>query len=224
MNSHQYIQSLRLHVLDMAGLCQRGVDYSLKAYSLASPECCRIARNNTPEINILHLEIDEITREILLMEIPDESDLRFVLSVERICNALREIQINADAIATNSMRSLEGSRRMECKELVSIGDIVNRFMRLCVVALFKEEIEHAETVLRNDGVPRELETRFFDRLSTGDPSEGMETAYEIAVADCLGHIASELNELATAIVFWLDDSERTWSPDNAESCMFRLER
>lgn len=212
MNSHQYTQTLRLHLLDMARVCQRGVDYSLKAYSLGCTECCTMVRNNAPEINMLHLEIAEIAREVLLMEIRDESDLRFVLSAERICDALQEIHVLADDIATNSTRLFESSTGTECKELVSMGDVVNRLMRLCVVALFEEDIDHAETVLRSDGVEREFETRFFDRISTLDRRECAEAVYEIAVADSLSQMARELREVANAIMFWLNDSERNWVP------------
>src|SRR5271169_4790824 len=102
MNGHKSIQILRLRLLDMGRMCQRVVDYALKAYSLGSPECCTLVRNNKTEINLLHLQIEEITTEILLMEISDALDLRFVLSADRICNALEEIHVYADDIATNS--------------------------------------------------------------------------------------------------------------------------
>jgi phosphate uptake regulator len=207
MNVHQYIQILRLHLLDMARLCQRGVDYALKAFSLRSAECCAMVPGNASEVNALHLEIDEITRDILLMDISDESDLRFVLCVERIRDALAEIHSNAEGIANHSLRLQERSERMECKELVSMADVVNRFMRLCVVALFNEDIEHAETVIRSDGVQRQLEARFFDRLSALGCSECTKTIYEIAVADSLSHMARDLHEVAGSIMFWLNGSE-----------------
>ena len=221
MNGHQSIQILRLHLLNMARMCQRVVDYALKGYSLGSPECCMLVRNNKPEINLLHLQIEERTREILSTEIPDTLDLRFVLSAGRICNALEEIQVHADDIATQSLRLLESSRRMGCKELVSMGDVVNRLMRLCVVALFKGDIDHAETVLRSEGVEGEFEISFFESLNTLDRSDIAEAVYEIAIADSLSRMAHELREVANAIMFWLNDSEHDWVPCNTEPCMVR---
>jgi PhoU domain len=223
MNGHKSIRILRLHLLDMARMCQRVVDYALKAYSLGSPECCTLVRNNKTEINMLHLQIEEITREILLMEISDTSDLGFVLSADRICNALEEIHVHADDIATKSMRLLETSGRMRCKELVSMGDVVNRLMRLCVVALFEENIQHAETVLRSEGVECEFETRFFESLNVPNPSDLAEAVYEIAIVDSLSCMARELHEVANAIMFWLSDSDYDWVPCNTEPCMVRWE-
>jgi len=224
MNGHQSIQILRLHLLNMARMCQRVVDYALKAYSLGSTECCTIVRNNKPEINLRHLQIEESTREILLMEISDTLDLRFVLSADRICNALEEIHVHADDIATTSMHLLESSRRIGCKELVSMGDVVNRLMRLCVVALFKEHIDHAEIVLRSEGVECVFETRFLESVNTLERSDITEAVYEIAVADSLGRMARELREVANAIMFWLSDSEQEWVPCNTEACMAQCER
>ena len=221
MNGHQSIQILRLHLLNMARMCQRVVDYALKAYSLGSTECCTIVRNNKPEINALRLEIEQITKEILLMEISETLDLRFVLSADRISTALEEIQVHADDIATQSLRLLESSRRMGCKELVSMGDVVNRLMRLCVVSLFEESTGHAETVLRSEGVEGEFEISFFESLNTLDRSDIAEAVYEIAIADSLSRMAHELREVANAIMFWLNDSEHDWVPCDTEPCMVR---
>jgi phosphate uptake regulator len=158
------------------------------------------------------------------MEISDTLDLRFVLSADRICNALEGIHIHAEDIAATSMHLSESSRRMGRKELVSMGDVVNRLMRLCVVALFKEHIDHAETVLRSEGVECEFETRFFESFNTLDRSDLAEDVYEIAVADSLSRMARELREVANAIMFWLRDSEQEWVPCNTEPCMVLCER
>jgi phosphate uptake regulator len=157
MNMHKDIQILRLHLLDMSRASQRNVDYSIKAYKVGIPEFCTNVHDNT---SILHREIIEIAGELLLMELPLDSDLRFVLSSERICNALQAVHSHAVEIATNSMRLLENGEGLGCEDLAMIGDVVNGLVRLCVVALFEERIEHAETVLRNDGVERWFETSF----------------------------------------------------------------
>jgi phosphate uptake regulator len=208
----------------MARMCQRAVDYALKAYSLGSPECCRLVRNNKSEINQLHVHIEESIREILLMEISDALDLRFVLSADRLCDAFEEISVHADDLATTSMRLLESSRRIGCKELVSMGDVVNRLMRLCVVALFKEDLDYAETVLRSEGIECEFETRFFESVNALDRSDITEVVYEIVVADSLSRMARELREVANVIMFWLSDSEEEWVPCNSEPCMVPCER
>lgn len=181
-------------------------------------------RDDTYEINILHREIIEVTRDLMLMEISREPDPRFVMSAGRICNALQAIHVHAVDIAANSRPLLENSRRMECKELVSMGDVVNALVRLCVVALFEEGIAHAETVLRSDSIEREFETRFFDWYKVLDQRERTQAGYEIAIAKSLGQMARETHQVADAIVFWLKDSERKWRPENTGPCRFQVEK
>ena len=107
---HQYLQTLRLKLLDMSRVSQRAVDYSIKAYKLDSPEFRASVRDNTYEVHILHREITEIARDLMLMELPLESDVRFALSAVLICDALHSGHAQAVKIAANSRRLLEDGR------------------------------------------------------------------------------------------------------------------
>jgi phosphate uptake regulator len=204
---HQFIQTLRLHLLDMSRVSQRGVDYSIKAYRLGGPEFCASVRDNTDEINILHREITEIAQELLLMELARESDLRFSLASARICNALQAMHSQAVEIAGNTMRLLENGG-LRCTDLGTMGDVVNGLVRLCVVSLFDEGIEHAQTVLRSDGVEHLFETTFFDWYRTIDPRARTQAGYELAITKNLSQIVRQTHEVADAIVFWREDEDR----------------
>lgn len=208
MDIHEYIQILRLRLLDMARASQRGVDYSIKAYKLGNPEFCTHAGDNTYEVNILHREITEMARELLSMELPLESDLRFVPSCERMCHAFQEVHNQAIAVATNSMRLLESGPIRGCRDLITMSDLANSLMRLCVVALFEESIESAQTVLRCDGDKRLFATAFFDWYRTIDQKERAQAGYERAITNHLSHIVHQTHEIADAIVFWLEDMDR----------------
>jgi phosphate uptake regulator len=204
---HQYLQTLRLHLLDMSRVSQRSVDYSIKAYKLGCPEFCASARDNTDEINILHREITEIVQELLQMELARESDLRLVLTCARICNALQTMHCQAVEIARNSMRLVENGG-LRCTDLTTMGDVVNSLVRLCVVSLFDEGIEHAQTVLQSNGVERLFETTFYDWYRTIDRRARTQAGYELAITKHLSQIVRQTHEVADAIVFWLEDADR----------------
>lgn len=219
MDSQLYIQTLRLHLLDMARVCQRGTDYAIKAYKLPNSDCCFGVHDETYEIDILHREILAFRRELLLAEISEEPALRFVLSADRICNALKAIHTQAVDMTGTSMRLLESNRAIDCRELISMGDVVNGLMRLCVVALFEEEIVYAATVLQSTGVERKFQKRFFDWFRSLDRHESTQAGYEVAIARCLSQMTRELLEVANAIEFWLNDSEYGWVLGKTEPCM-----
>jgi phosphate transport system protein len=217
---HQYLQTLRLQLLDMLRVSQRGVYYSIKAYKLGCPEFCASVRDNTDEINILHREITEIVQELLLMELARESDLRFILTCARICNALQAMHCQAVEIARNSMRLLENGG-LRCTDLTTMGDVVNGLVRLCVVSVFDEGIEHAQTVLRSDGVERLFETTFYDWYRTIDHRRRTQAGYELAITKHLSQIVRQTTEMADAIVFWLEDADRASLPDASKQHLLR---
>lgn len=223
MKIQLYMQTLRLHLLDMARACQRGVDYSIKGYQLADSECCFKVQFDTYEIDILHREILYFSRELMLMEISEEPTLRFALSVDRISSALRAVHGCAVEIATSSMRLCESYRKIECQELVSMGAVVNGLVRLCVVALFEEEVVHAQTVLHRSGADSQFATKFFDWYRTLDQQERTQAGYELSIAKHLSRIAREMQEVADAVVFWLNGPEHERRPDTPEPRMFRAE-
>ena len=206
MNTHEYGQILRLHLLDMARETQRGVDYAIKAYKLGNPEFCAIVRERTYDMEVLHREITELVRDLLAMELADESNLRYILASERIANAMRVVHGQAVEIAANSMRIVENGGGLGCAELATMGDLVNSLVRLSVVALFEEDVEHAELVRRSSGVGRLFGSTFYDWYRTIDHSARAQAEFERAITKHLGYIALQTYEVAGAIVFWLDDS------------------
>jgi phosphate uptake regulator len=199
---HQYIQTLRLRLLDMSRVSQRAVDYSIKAYKLDSPEFRANVRDSTDEVSILHREITEIARDLLLMELPLESDVRFALSAVLICDALHSVHAQAVKIAANSARLLENGRVPGWEGLTRMGDVVNCQMRLCIIALFDDEVAHAETVLSNRGVERLFESVFYDWYGHLDQRQRTQASHELAITKSLSQMAKETYEIAEAVVFW----------------------
>jgi len=205
MDTYQYAQVLRLHLLDMARVSQRGVDYAIKAYKFGVFEFCKSVRDDTYEIDVLHREITEIARDLLMMKLRGEPDLRCVLASEQIANALRAMHRHAVEIAANSMRILENGGGLGCTELPTMGDLVNSLVRLSVVALFQEELEHAELVLRCNGIGRLLESTFYDWYRTIDPSERAQAGFEREITRHLSQVARQTHEIAGGVVFSLQD-------------------
>jgi phosphate uptake regulator len=228
MNTHEYGEIVRLKLLDMTRITQRGVDYAIKAYKLGNPEFYMSVREYTYEIDVLHPEIIDLVRDLLAMELSEESGLRYMLAAERIANALRVMHRQAVEIATNSMRIIENGGGLGCAELATMGDLVNSLVRLTVVALFEEDVEHAKLVQRCSGVGRLFESAFYDWYRTIDHGARAQAEFERAIAKHLRQIALQTCEISGAIVFWLNDSvgalaadfERTFASELDDSCYF----
>jgi hypothetical protein len=83
-----------------------------------------------------------------------------------------------------------------------MGQMVNGSMRLCIVALFQRDAEHAETALRHQEALRLLEP----------PSIASQGELEQAVARSLGEVVKQTHEIADAIIFWLEGKSCTAAP------------
>ena len=214
---------LRVQLLDMSRVSQRAVDYSIKAYRVGGSEFGTHVCDSSPEINTLHRKITEISRELLLMEPPRGSDMRFALSAGLICDALRALHAQAAKIAANSMRLSENGPIPGCADLDRMGDVVNLMMRLCIIALFDEEAALAETVLCNHGVEPLFSLSFDGWYANVDQPLRPQVGCELAIARGLRQMATETYEIAGAVVFWLEgtDDEPFSDIDQASSLLLQ---
>jgi hypothetical protein len=216
MDAQQQLQVLRLYLLDMSKLSQRAVDYATKGYRLGSPEFCRYVRRGDHQLGELRRNITDLCQKLVPLELaPSEAtmdeltvdpEVRFPQSALRICDALQATCTASAEIAHHTMLLLEDADWAPGCEAMEKGCyLVNRLMCLCIIALFKRESQHAEAVLQNnDGV------RLFERALHelhGDVSRrvAIPTALELAITNSLKQIASQTNEIAEAIIFWLED-------------------
>jgi phosphate uptake regulator len=215
MNTPKYTQALRLHLLDMSKLSLRAVDYAIKDYKLGSPEFCRYVCHDDRQVGELRHKITDLCRKLLVEELDAEPDVftreldldsegRFPLSALRICGALYATCTAAIEIAQNVMFLLEEASVPTYAALKKLCDLVNRLMCLCIVALFKKEIHHAEKVLQNREVARLLEQAFYNLRDDMNGQIAVPTDLELAITKSLGQIARQAHEIADAIVFWLD--------------------
>jgi len=207
MDLQEHIQGLRLHVLDMARMSQRSVDYSIKACALGSAELCCSVRDRTFEIDALRCEITETVEVLLTRSIPRDADFRFVFASERIGRALETLHQHAVEIAGQCLQLLEVGRRPAWAAIGAIGDTVNSLVRLCVVALFEEDKQHAQAALSAGRVERSFETTFCDWFRTLDPTARARAQCERAIVTHLSSMARATYDIADALEFWLEDND-----------------
>lgn len=209
MNIRQHIQLLRSQLFEMSRLSQRAVDYSIKALELRSKEFCHYVQNYKHEVGDLHRSVEDQCCQLLVAGLSIELDLQFALSAFRICRALHSTYSAAAEIAQNAMSSLEDDQIFEYSALEEMGRIVNRSMRLCTVALFKEEVEHAKAVLHNNAVVRWFELAVSRAQNNTHQQIGTQAAFELAIMKNFCQMAKQAHEMAGAITLYLEGPDCT---------------
>jgi phosphate uptake regulator len=219
MEKQKQIQVLRRQLLDMSKLTHRAVDYAIKGYRLGSPEFCRHVRKGDGKLCELRQKITDLCYKLIkqdsnfssqsLIHPPAvDSQSRFPHTALRICAALHTAYIAAEELAYQAMLRLEDVRIPGSASLEKLCHLVNRLMCLCIVALFKNETRYAESVLENNDLGR-----LFDQVTRDlrDVSARTITPIDIerSIANSLKKIGTQTQEIADAILFFLEGATLT---------------
>ncbi len=208
MKLYQPINVLRVQLVEMSRLSQRALDYSIKGYQLGSPEFSRSVRSTELELEQHHQRIKDICRKLAARKVTDSADCRFVLIAMRLSSALRTTSRVAVQIAEDTPSFFESSRMPQHAALCNLGDLVNSLVRLCIVALFKQDTRYAETVLQSQAVWRRCEFVFESTHETDHQTGDEVNIFGPAIARSLGTVARQAHDMADAILFWLKESDR----------------
>lgn len=200
MNLQQERTALRTHLLEMSRLSQRALDYSIKGYRLNSSEFSRHTASIDRQLKEHYLQIKALCRRLIVPGMVASSDFRFSLAALRLNSAFYKTYKAASRIARASMLRLESGTAEKCAALDDFGELINRLVRLCTVALFLHDAALAEAVLQSHAVWRRSELIFDHALDHAPAAVDNET---LAIAQNLSVIAKEAHEMADAILFWL---------------------
>jgi phosphate uptake regulator len=198
MEFRRQSQLLRSHLLKMAMVSHRAVDYSIKAYEVGNIEFGRLVRIHEKEWRRTQHSIGERGRRLSATGMPVDSDSRIARHTIRIYSALRITHLAATEIAHNSTIINESGRPLVAEGLRPMGRFVNGLVGLYSVALFNMELRHAKTILACDQGRR----WFYGSLALTEKSllqqTGAGARSELAIAKSLGQIADQAYEIAEA--------------------------
>jgi hypothetical protein len=126
----------------------------------------------------------------------------------RIYSALYVTYTAACEIAYIGSRMADRAFEPPSECLREVATMIGRRVRLCTVALFQKDVQHARTILDNHlAWPWcELELCLTDSLLL--QKSGEEARCNLAIARSLGQIAEQAYEIAQAIPLWLATDRR----------------
>lgn len=224
MNSQRQMQPVRVHLLAMARLSQRGLDYAIKGYSERRPDFSRNVYAANQEIEERHRRLKELCREFMNDGAVAPAEARSAFATFSIGNALHGTHSAAVAIARDTVRLLESSGIQRCAALEAAGRHVNEAMRVAVVALFNEDVGHALTVLQQREQVRLNELNSTAVHPHVDRWAGAQGDFERSVIRNLSEAARHYHEMADAILFWLQAANSPTPSVNDRSRAVRPQR
>jgi phosphate uptake regulator len=200
MNTQQNIQILRGQLLAMARLSQRALDESVKGYELRNLDFARHVDKAENDLQEHYRRIKDLRRQIMNCGDTNASDSRFTSAASSIATAFHVTYSAAKEIAQSTIHRLESSGIENCAPLEQLAQGVNRSMRLCVIALFNEDARLARTALRS----QEHSVQLYELGVSDFSSVGPQNDFERTVIRELGAIAEQIQEIADALLSWLE--------------------
>jgi hypothetical protein len=209
---------LRSHLLRMAMLSQKAVDYSIKAHELGASEIYALFWKNDQEWRILQRRIGERGRRLCASGTPIDYDSKVANCSLRIYSALHVTYTASYEIAQVGARIFVYERTNPLPCLQANARFVNSLVRLWTVALFNKEAQYAKAILRDLPGSRWSELKLCHTHHTLLQNSGTEARIGLAVARALGQIAEQAYEIAQAFALCFEGDNHL-DPTGEKPCL-----
>ena len=193
---HSYL--LRTHLLRMGMLSQRAVDLAIKAQVLGASEVYQHLCEYDKEWRSLQRCIGERGRRLYASGMPVDTDSTGAGAALRIYSALYVTYTAACEIAHIGSQMVERELQTPSGCLGEIAPFINRRVRLCTVALFQKDLQHARTILHDHLGWRWCELALCRTHSLLMQKSDEQARYTLAIARALAQIAEQAYEIAKA--------------------------
>jgi phosphate transport system protein len=218
----QELEALKTNIIRMGSLAEQAAHDSIKAILEQNGELARDVIAKEHRINEFELENDEAVVDLLALQQPVASDLRFILSALKINNDLERIGDHAVNIAESAIRYADRPKLAVQLELPRMAQIAETMLREAIDGFIHGNPALGREVLRNDDVIDDLNrqtVRDLVQVIRTDP-EAVEQALELVrvsrnlerIADLATNIAEEIIYFAEAHVVKHHFEEKTKSP------------
>jgi phosphate transport system protein len=206
--SHKFeeqLDELKNRMLFMGSLVEHAIHLSIQAMVERDEQpAMRVLSEIEPQVNDLHLELDDRALQLLSLRQPLAADLRFITSTMKINSDLERIGDQAVNIA---QRALSIVSQPELKPLVDIplmADIVKRMVKDALDAFVRKNTDLArDVVLRDDEVDqyRDLVFRELVPLMAKNPACIQLALDLILVSRNLERIADHATNVAEDVIY-----------------------
>jgi phosphate transport system protein len=206
--SHKFeeqLDELKNRMLFMGSLVEHAIHLSIQAMVERDEQpAMRVLSEIEPQVNDLHLELDDRALQLLSLRQPLAADLRFITSTMKINSDLERIGDQAVNIA---QRALSIVSQPELKPLVDIplmADIVKKMVKDALDAFVRRNTDLArDVVLRDDEVDqyRDLVFRELVPLMAKNPACIQLALDLILVSRNLERIADHATNVAEDVIY-----------------------
>ena len=198
------LESLKTQLIRMGSYAEEAIAESIRSLLARNDDLAQSVLANDERINILEIEIDDAVVDLLALQQPVASDLRFIIAALKISNDLERIGDHAVNIAESA---IQYARRPPLKPHVDIprmAEITQRMLRDSIDGFIHGDAQLCRAVLVSDDVIDDLNKQVVKDLVQVIRAEtdSVEQALDlIRVSRNLERVADLATNIAEEVIF-----------------------
>ncbi len=200
----QELENLKTQVLRMGSMAEQSVELSIKAVLERREDLARQVLSQEERINAFEIEIDNAVVDLLALQQPVASDLRFILAAMKINNDLERIGDHAVNIAESAISCAARPPLQVTLELPRMGVFTQTMLKDTLDGFIHRDAAVCRAVLQSDDVIDEMNKKIFLDLESvirSDPSSIEQALDLIRVSRNLERIADLTTNIAEEVIF-----------------------
>lgn len=207
---HQSLEDLKENLLVMAGLAEQAIQRAIEAYRTRDLSICDLVLRSENAINRMERDIDQAALDLLAMEQPMATDLRFILSVIKINADLERVGDAAKSIAER-VRNIEQLPATDLPvDIPRMATLAADMVRKSLQAFIEGDAELARSVLTmDDAVDTMNRTAYktLTRLMEEQSHLAPQALSALMISRNLERVADHATNIAEDVIFWIQGAD-----------------
>jgi phosphate transport system protein len=204
---HDELEVLQERLMEMAGLVEKVIGEALQAVLARDKTVAENVINTDNRVDELEMEIDERVVELLALQQPMASDLRQIVTSNKISNDLERMADHAVNISRAARRLADTPPLPEIRELAEMMDIVRAMVADALAAYVSRSAGKARMVCITDDKVDDLRRSLFRILVTHmleDPKRLSGALELLLVSQNLERIGDLATNISEDVVFLVE--------------------
>jgi phosphate transport system protein len=204
------LDELKERLLEMGGMAEAAVELAVESYRKRDGRLAQHVFEREKMINQSQRSIDELAVDLLAMQQPMATDLRFVLAVLKINSELERV---GDLAVNIAQRSLDLAQEPEVDIPVDIARMttaVSTMVRRALESFLSAKADVAQAVLEMDNIVDRMKDEAFINLveqMKNNPDRVRPYLDVLLITRSLERIADHATNIAEDVIFWVSGAD-----------------
>lgn len=206
----QSLEDLKENLLVMAGLAEQAIQRAIEAYRVRDLSICDLVSRSEVAINRMERDIDQAALDLLAMEQPMATDLRFILSVIKINADLERVGDAAKSIS-DRVRQMDQLPLADLPvDIPRMATLAADMVRKSLQAFIEANADLARTVLTMDDAVDAMNRSAYKsltRVMEEQSHQAPQALSALMISRSLERVADHATNIAEDVIFWVQGAD-----------------